>query len=212
MKVVSYIVLAALVAGSRASAQSSHLEAQDAPAALVDEVVVTASPLARSAYDSALPVSSLSGARLDQVAAPTLGESLRSEPGIASSRFTAGASRPIIRGLADNRVMVLNDGVDILDVSSLSPDHAPSLSPLLSQRIEVVRGAATILYGSSAIGGVVNVIDNRIPSIVPDHTISGEMGSRFNTADLERSGALAVDVALTPHWVLHLDGSILRTE
>ncbi len=188
-----------------------HAIAQSPTPTTFDEVVVTSSPLARSAFDQAQPVSSLSGDQLKLQTAPTLGETLAGEPGIASSHFTGGASRPIIRGLADNRVTVLNNGTDILDVSNLSPDHAPSVSPLLSQRIEVVRGAATILYGSSAIGGVVNVIDNRIPSELPSQTVSGELDGRYGSNNNERSGALSVDTRLSDHWVLHLDGAIIKT-
>ena len=195
-----------------------HLHAQTpqnsepATSSTLEEVVVTGSTQAPSSFDQAQPVSSLSGDKLKQQAASTLGESLASEPGIASSHFTGGASRPIIRGLADNRVTVLSNGTDILDVSNLSPDHAPSVSPLLSQRIEVVRGAATILYGSSAIGGVVNVIDNRIPSELPAQTISGEWDGRYGSNNNERSGALSIDTRLSDHWVLHIDGAMVRAE
>ncbi len=203
-KLFSILVFAPLLA--------VNVSAQTAVPSSTPEIVVTGSPLGRSAFDQAQPVSSLSGDQLKLKVAPTLGETLRGEPGIAASNFTAGASRPIIRGLSDNRVVVLNNGTDILDVSNLSPDHAPSVSPLLSQRIEVVRGAATVLYGSSAIGGVVNVIDNRIPTSVPDQIITGELDGRYGSNNLERSGALSVDTRLSDHWVLHLDGSILRTD
>ena len=193
----------------------AHPEVLPPPASTtttLDEVVVTGTPLGRTAYDQAQPVSTLTGDQLRQKIAPTLGETLRNEPGVSTSHFTAGASRPIIRGLSDNRVTVLNNGTDILDVSNLSPDHAPSVSPLLSQSIEVVRGAATVLYGSSAIGGVVNVLDNRIPTEIPANGFAGEADTRFDTNDLERSGALSLDLALSDHWVLHLDGSLLKTD
>ena len=143
---------------------------------------------------------------------PTLGDTLGNEPGIGASGFTPGASRPVIRGLADNRVRVLNDSTEVFDVSNLSPDHAPSVSPLLSQSIEVIRGPATILFGSGAIGGVVNVVDNRIPVEAPPTPLSGEVDGRFNSADLERSGAISLTLAVTPHIVLHADGTILRTD
>ncbi len=146
--------------------------------------------------------------------APTLGETLnRHEPGIVRQLLRRRApAAPSSRGLADNRVLVLNNGTDIFDVSNLSPDHTPSVQPLLAQRIEVVRGAATILYGSSAIGGVVNVLDNRIPTEVPGQPIKGEIVSRFESADLERSGAASFDIRATDHIVLHIDGAIRRTE
>lgn len=182
------------------------------PATQLQEVVVTASPLDRSAFDLAQPVSTLSGKQLKLKLAPSLGETLDGEPGVFGSYFAPGASRPIIRGLADNRVLVLNNGTDIFDVSNLSPDHTPSVQPLLAQRIEVVRGAATILYGSSAIGGVVNVLDDRIPTEVPSGPVKGEIDGRFESVDLERSGAASFDIRATDHLVLHLDGAIRRTE
>lgn len=172
-----------------------------------DRVVVTASPLDRSAFDLAQPVSQLNGLELKSRGATTLGEALDGEPGIGESGFTHGASRPIIRGQADNRVRVLNDGTDIFDVSNLSPDHEPSVEPLISQSIEVVRGPATILYGSSAIGGVVNVIDNRIPTAVPDQGYAGELVGRMGYVDFERSGAFSLDLAATKHLVFHFDGT-----
>ena len=154
----------------------------------------------------------LNGVELKQQNVATLGDALANEPGVAASGFSPGASRPIIRGLSDNRVRVLNNGTEVFDVSNLSPDHAPSVSPLLSQSIEVVRGPATILYGSGAIGGVVNVIDSRIPVEALPTKFSGEVDARFDSVDLERSGAIALELAVTPHLVLHADGSIFRTD
>ncbi len=178
----------------------------------LDEVIVTASPFQQTLFDQAQPVSVLSGQPLKLKIAPTLGETLSGESGISSSSFSAGASRPIIRGLADNRVLILNNGTDVFDVSNLSPDHAPTVNALISQKIEVVRGPATILYGSNAIGGVVNVVDNRIPTEVPSQPITGELDSRFNSADLERSGAGSVDLRLDPNFVFHFDATILRSD
>ncbi len=178
-----------------------------------ERVVVTGSPLDRSAFDTAQSVSTLADRELKTKAASTLGETLDGEPGISGSGFTAGASRPIIRGQQENRVRVLNNGTEVFDVSNLSPDHAPSVSPLLSQAVEVVRGPATILYGSSAIGGVVNVLDNRIPSAAPANgRFAGELVGRMGYVDFERSGAASLDFALTPHLVFHLDGSRFYTD
>lgn len=177
-----------------------------------DRIVVTASPLDRSAFDLAQPVSQLSGLDLKAKKATTLGDTLNGEPGISASGFTAGASRPIIRGQQDNRVRVLNNGTEIFDVSNLSPDHAPSVEPLVSQSIEVVRGAATVLYGSGAIGGVVNVLDGRIPTALPANgRFGGELVGRLGSVDLERSGAFSFDLAATRHLVLHVDGTRFYT-
>ncbi|MEO7723497.1 MAG: TonB-dependent receptor plug domain-containing protein, partial [Chthoniobacterales bacterium] len=86
------------------------------------------------------------------------------------------------------------------------------MSPLITQSIEVVRGPATILFGSGAIGGVVNVVDNRIPVELPPNPFSGEFDARFASGSLERSVAGQVEIALTKHFVLHLDGTFLRTD
>ena len=199
--------------GGQSSFSSSAAASASFDAPIPQRVVVTGSPLDRSAFDTAQAVSILADRELKTKAASTLGETLDGEPGISGSGFTAGASRPIIRGQQENRVRVLNNGTEVFDVSNLSPDHAPSVSPLLSQAIEVVRGPATILYGSSAIGGVVNVIDNRIPSAPPANgRFAGELVGRMGSVDFERSGAASLDFALTPHFVFHLDGSLFYTD
>ncbi|MEP6956423.1 MAG: TonB-dependent receptor [Chthoniobacterales bacterium] len=180
--------------------------------ATTERVVVTGGQIERSSGDTAQAVTVLNGNELKQKSDVTLGDSLRNEPGIAGSGFTAGASRPIIRGLDNNRVRVLNNGTEVFDVSNLSPDHAPSISTLLSQTIEIVRGPATVLFGSGAIGGVVNVVDNRIPVEAPPNRIGGELAGRYGSVDNERSGAGAIDFAITPHIVFHLDGSLQYTD
>jgi iron complex outermembrane recepter protein len=107
---------------------------------------------------------------------------------VAASSFGPGASRPIIRGLGGDRVRVLENGIGSLDASFTSPDHAVSVEPYLVDRIEVIRGPATLLYGSAAIGGVVNVLDNRIPSTLPQRPLGGEIELRAGTAADERAG------------------------
>jgi iron complex outermembrane recepter protein len=177
-----------------------------------ERVVVSGGAIERSETDTAQAVTVLSEDDLKLRTESTLGDTLASQPGIGGSGFTAGASRPIIRGQADNRVRVLNNGTEVFDVSNLSPDHAPSVSTLLSQSIEVVRGPATILYGSGAIGGVVNVTDNLIPVEQPSEPLSGETDARFDSADLERSGAMALTLSPFQHFAIHAEGSILRTD
>jgi iron complex outermembrane recepter protein len=178
----------------------------------VERVVVSGGAIERSETDTAQAVTILSEDNLKLQTAPTLGDTLATQPGVGGSGFTAGASRPVIRGQADNRVRVLNNGTEIFDVSNISPDHAPSISPLLSQSIEVVRGPATILYGSGAIGGVVNVTDNLIPVEQPSERLSGEVDGRFDSVDLERSGAMALTLSPFQHFVVHAEGSLLRTD
>jgi iron complex outermembrane recepter protein len=178
----------------------------------VERVVVSGGEIERSETDTAQAVTILSEDNLKLQTQPTLGDTLATQPGVGGSGFTAGASRPVIRGQADNRIRVLNNGTEVFDVSNLSPDHAPSVSTLLSQSIEVVRGPATILYGSGAIGGVVNVTDNLIPVEQPPTQISGEVDGRFNSVDLERSGAMALTLSPFQHFVVHAEGSLLRTD
>src|SRR5215813_4076856 len=177
-----------------------------------ERVVVSGGAIEQSETDKAQSVTILTEDNLKLQTAPTLGDTLATQPGVGASDFTAGASRPVIRGQADNRIRVLNNGTEVFDVSNLSPDHAPSVSTLLSQSIEVVRGPATILYGSGAIGGVVNVTDNLIPVEQPAEQLSGEVDGRFNSNDLERAGAIALTLSPFQHFVIHAEGSLLRTD
>jgi iron complex outermembrane recepter protein len=177
-----------------------------------ERVVVSGGAIELSETDKAQSVTILTEDNLKLKTAPTLGDTLATQPGVGGSDFTAGASRPVIRGQADNRVRVLNNGTEVFDVSNISPDHAPSISTLLSQSIEVVRGPATILYGSGAIGGVVNVTDNLIPVEQPAQRLSGEVDGRFNSNDLERAGAIALTLSPFQHFVIHAEGSLLRTD
>jgi iron complex outermembrane recepter protein len=219
MKKVLIAATALLVVANMAAAQNPAPAAATptpsptpAAGATVERVVVSGGAIERSETDTAQSVTILTEDNLKLRTEPTLGDTLAAQPGVGGSGFTAGASRPVIRGQADNRVRVLNNGTEIFDVSNISPDHAPSISPLLSQSIEVVRGPATILYGSGAIGGVVNVSDNLIPVEQPLRPLSGEVDGRFDSTDLERSGALALTLSPFQHFVIHAEGSLLRTD
>jgi iron complex outermembrane recepter protein len=210
------LAIALLLGASIAFAQNT-VEGAASPTpspggAEVERVVVSGGEIESSETDKAQSVTILSEDDLKLHTEPTLGDTLARQPGVGGSDFTAGASRPVIRGQADNRVRVLNNGTEVFDVSNLSPDHAPSVSTLLSQSIEVVRGPATILYGSGAIGGVVNVTDNLIPVEQPPTMLSGEVDARFNSVDLERSGAMALTLSPFKHFVIHAEGSLLRTD
>ncbi|WP_281277547.1 TonB-dependent receptor plug domain-containing protein [Hankyongella ginsenosidimutans] len=100
---------------------------------------------------------------------PSLGETLAHQPGVSATSFGPNASRPILRGFQGERIRVLTDGIGAFDVSNTSVDHAVIISPQLAERIEVLRGPAALSYGASAVGGVVNVLEKRIPRAVPDH-------------------------------------------
>lgn len=170
-----------------------------------EEIVVTASPEARSQLDLAQPTAVLSGDELSLRLQPTLGETLSAEPGVSSTYFGPGASRPVIRGLGGDRVRMLQGGLGTGDVSTTSPDHAVTVDPGSAERIEVVRGPATLLYGSSAIGGVVNVLDERIPDFRPTRGLEGTVDLTGGTVADERSAAVGLTGGSGP-WAWHLEG------
>lgn len=145
----------------------------------IEEMIVT-STLHRSRADTAMPVSILTGEELREKVAATLGETLQDEVGVTTASFGAGVGSPVIRGQGGNRVQVLQGGIGNIDASAISADHANSLEPALAERIEVIRGPATLLYGNGAIGGVVNVIDNRIPRSMPSG-LTGIVETRNNS-------------------------------
>jgi iron complex outermembrane receptor protein len=158
-----------------------------------ETVVVSATAEAATLSELAQPVSVLSGTDLLSRLQPTLGETLAQQPGVSSTYFGPGASRPVIRGLGGDRIRVLESGVGTGDASSTSPDHAVSYDPLSARQIEVVRGPATLLYGSNAVGGIVNVLDDRVPDGPSDKPIHGRAALAGATAADDRSGAASLN-------------------
>lgn len=183
---------------------------QDTHAQPSAQIVVTAA-FQRDRLDILSGVSVIAGEELTQALRPTLGETLDKTPGVSATSFGPNASRPVLRGLQGDRVRILTDGIGAFDVSNTSADHAVVINPLLADRIEVLRGPATLLYGSAAIGGVVNVIDKRIPRVVPDEFAHVDALASYGSAADERSAGAAVDVPLGSRFVVHADGSYLKT-
>ncbi len=136
-----------------------------------------------------------------------LGDLLTKIPGVSSSSFAPGASRPVLRGQQGERVRILVDGVGTSDVSNTSADHATTIDPITVERIEVLRGPAVLLYGSQAIGGAVNVIDKRIPTRMPDEAFHIDALGGVDSATNMRTGAASLDVGASSNLVLHADGS-----
>ena len=184
-------------------ALAAHAEAE--------RVVVSSTPLGGELSEQVQPVTILSGEELKLRLEPTIGETLNREPGVSSTYFGPGASRPVIRGLGEDRVRVLQDGLATIDASDVSPDHAVTIEPLTVKVIEVVRGPATLLYGPNTVGGAVNIIDNRIPSEKLSRPIEGSWKAVTAAADEQRSGAGLVEFSLGS-IVVHFDGSKRETE
>ncbi len=171
----------------------------------LDTFVVTSGQDAKTAFDLAQGTSILTGQDLLLRQQGTLGETLNGTPGVSSTSYGPGASRPLIRGLGGDRIRVLSNSVGALDASNISPDHNTSLEPLFASRIEVLRGPSTLLYGSSAVGGVVNVIDNTIPATAPAGPVTGTIEARAGGAAGERTGVIAM-TAGNPDFALQIDG------
>ncbi|MCW2367244.1 iron complex outermembrane receptor protein [Sphingobium sp. B7D2B] len=175
-----------------------------------ENIVVTAI-IPRSHIDVLGGTSVLTGEELARDIRPSLGETLARQPGVSSTSFGPGASRPILRGFSGDRIRLLTDGIGSFDASATSVDHAVAINPLLADRIEVLHGPAALLYGSSAVGGVVNVIDTRIPTHLPEGGFDLAATGTFGSAAREKSLAGKTDIALGGGFVFHADGSWIET-
>ncbi|HAJ76705.1 MAG TPA: hypothetical protein DCM64_09650 [Gammaproteobacteria bacterium] len=199
----SYILLSAQgvsAAENDAQVNTSELEHSDAA---IEEIIVTSS-FHRSRAETALPVNILTGEELREKVGTTLGDTLQNEVGVNIASFGVNVGAPVIRGQTANRVQVLQGGVGNIDASAISADHTNSLEPALADRIEVLRGPSTLLYGNGAIGGVVNVIDNRIPTQLPN-VISGLFETRNNSASDQQVSVLKMEGAIG-QFAWHADG------
>ncbi|MBL8512026.1 MAG: TonB-dependent receptor [Betaproteobacteria bacterium] len=174
----------------------------------VENIVVIGNPL--DTRDTAAPVSSLSGANLMLKKSSTLGETLSSLPGVSSTFFGPNASRPIIRGLDGDRIKILSNQGSSFDASNLSPDHNPGIDPLAIERVEVLRGPASLLYGGTAIGGAVNIIDNRIPRNAVVET-RGALETRWGGADQEQSTSALLEIG-NGRLAIHADAFTRATD
>ncbi len=157
-----------------------------------EAIVVTSGVDASSLAESAKPITVLAGLDLASRLKSTLGETLAEQPGVSSTSFGPGASRPVIRGMGGDRVRLLQGGIGMADASNTSPDHAVSFDPLSANQIEVLRGPATLLYGSTAIGGVVNVIDGRIPESKQEHAVGGVFDLALGSVAGEKQGGASL--------------------
>ena len=167
--------------------------------------IISVSPEARDQFESYQPTSVLAGQELTQQLEGSLGATLERQPGVAERSFGPGPSRPIIRGLDGDRVLILEDGQRVGDLSSQSGDHGVTVNPAAASRIEVVRGPATLLYGANAIGGLVNVITETIPTRPVQGTAGGMV---LDLGSAAREGGAAADVRWgNGRWAIHAGGS-----
>lgn len=201
--------LAALLCASPALAQQVQTPAQSVDDVHAEEadIVVTA-PFGRAVTQ----FGSVSVVRADDLARdikPQIGDILAKQPGISASSFTPGASRPVVRGYDGERVPVLIDGVASIDASGASADHTVAVDPLVADRVEVVRGPATLLYAPAAVGGAVNIIERRIPRRVPDERVHLDALASYASVNNAKSVGGSVDVPLGQGIVAHADGGWL---
>lgn len=204
----------ALMVGTAISALPiSGLTAAETHADVIEipSLTVTADPLgARSPDELTFPVSVLADAELDKQRAGTLGETLDGLPGVSNSDFGPGVGRPVIRGLQGSRVQVLDDGLKTVDISGEGGDHAVAIDPSRAEQIEVFRGPATLLYGSGATGGVINVKSDRFnPEFADSPRVSG--GTSYGLNGDERQANVGLEVPLTDNFVLRTDYGLRRS-
>ena len=191
------------VTASAAEANSNQLH--------IDEIFITGSPLGHDRFDVVQGTSVLTGDKLAAALRSSIGETLSSQPGVTSTFFGPYASRPIIRGFDGDRIRVLFDGIGSIDASSVSPDHETAGDSMGAERIEVLRGPATLLYGTSAIGGVVNIIDGRIPQERPAGGYHGHAVAGLGSNADEKFLSGGTDVDLMRGLMIHADGSWRKT-
>ena len=171
----------------------------------LESITITAHPLDQTDVDFGVADQNISREKL-QESGTTLGEALKNELGIHSNSFGSGSSRPVIRGQEGARVKVTQNATETMDVSSLSPDHAVTIDPQLAQKIEVIRGPSTLLYGAGSVGGLVNVTDTKIPTQMPENGYEGNVGLRYNSGNDEKMTHAGTTVGLGSNVALRVEG------
>lgn len=202
-----HVTRALLLAAPAWAVLAAAAAAQNPPSEPADlgEVIVTGAPFGVTDRASLLAVDVLDEEALGIAPAATLGDLVSGLPGVRSTAFSPGASRPVIRGLSGPRVQVLTNGLGMIDASSVSPDHQVAVDPAEARRIEIVRGPSTLVFGGSAIGGVVNIIDDRIPTQPAEGGVDGHVSAQYSSVDDGRSFGARLKANAGP-LVLSLDG------
>ena len=193
----NYILFASALLVSNLSVGNEKVSIQ------LNEIPITANPLGLSADEMVRPIHIMNGISLQNNKRSSLGSMLDSVPGVSNSSWGDNIGRPVIRGMDRNRIKILNNGIQVKDVSNVSGDHGISYDGLSSEQIEVVRGPETIIYGGGAVGGVVNIIDYRIhPEYVEG--LMGKYSAGYGGANNASSSSMLVDIG-SGNLMFHLD-------
>ena len=180
--------------------------ADDTTTQQLETLTSQAHPLVQTAADFAVADQVIEQKSLKE-RAPTIGDALADELGVYSNQYGSGSSRPVIRGQDGPRVKVLQHASETADVSSLSPDHAVTVDPILAKQIEIIRGPSTLLYSAGTVGGLVNVTDQKIPTSMPEKGLEGTAGLRYNSGSDEKLASAGATVALGSQFALRVEGS-----
>lgn len=176
------------------------------PVQTMDTIQVQAHPLVQTAADFAVADHVVDQKALSE-RATTIGDALADELGVYSNQYGSGSSRPVIRGQDGPRVKVLQHASETADVSTLSPDHAVTVDPILAKQVEVIRGPSTLLYGAGTVGGLVNVTDQKIPTQMPEDGLEGTVGLRYNSGSDEKLASAGVTAGIGENFALRVEGS-----
>ena len=198
---LGYRTVSLEVDASREEIVVVEMEANPIP---LPRVVVTGSLVARAANEVLRPTSVFAGEELQRRLAGTLAETLSSEPGLAVSTMGPASAHPVIRGLSGDRILMLEDGERVGDQFASGPDHATAIDPSSARRIEVIRGPGAILYGSNALGGIINVVRDDVPSSVPHH-FTGAFTLQGQSVSNAAGGSLNATYGLTDHIPVRLE-------
>ncbi len=172
----------------------------------LETIKLQAHPLIQSAADFAVADQVIDHKKLAQ-GGVTIGDALAGELGVSSNQYGAGSSRPVIRGQDGARVKVLQHASETADVSTLSPDHAVTVDPILAKQVEIIRGPSTLLYSAGTVGGLVNVTDNKIPTQMPEKGYEGQVGLRYNSGSDEKLASAGITAAVGENFALRVEGS-----
>ena len=177
----------------------------------IEEVIVQATPLSRSLDELSQSATVLRDEDLYRELSNNIGDTLTRQPGVANASFGQNVGRPVIRGLQGQRVGVLSNNMSASDASAVSQDHAVAVEPFLADQIEILRGPSTLLYGSGAIGGVVNIVSHSIPEKIPEDGFEGRAMAQIDSAANQRFTAGRIDFG-TGNFAFHADGFYRRTD